>query len=73
MYLVPQTGATMTGVNVTVSNGRIINANTSTALVVQNVLLAPFNYSATPVPTIGVTTLIFTDGAWQADAGVWNY
>jgi len=73
MYLVPQTGATMTGVNVTVGNGRIINANTSTALVVQNVLLAPFNYSATPVPTMGVTTLIFTDGAWQADAGVWNY
>ena len=73
MYLVPQTGATMTGVNITVSNGRIIDNSTSTALVVQNGLLAPFNYPATPVPTIGVVTMIFTDGAWQSDAGVWTY
>jgi hypothetical protein len=73
MYLVPQTGATMTGVNVTVNHARIIDNSTSTALVVTNASLAPFNYTATPVPTIGVTTLIFTDGAWQADAGFWDY
>jgi len=73
MYLVPQTGATMTGVNVTVNHARIIDNSTSTALVVTDALLAPFNCSATPVPTMGVTTLIFTDGAWQADAGVWTY
>jgi len=73
MYLVPQTGATMTGVNVTVNHARIIDNSTSTALVVTDALLAPFNCSATPVPTMGVTTLIFTDSAWQADAGVWTY
>jgi hypothetical protein len=73
MYLVPQTGATMTGVNVTVNHARIIDNSTSTALVVTDALLAPFNYSATPVPTIGVVTTIFTDGAWQSDAGVWTY
>jgi len=74
MYLVPQNGATMTGVNVTINHARILNANTATtATVVTNVSLAPFNFASSPVPTIGVTTLIFTDGAWQADAGVWNY
>ena len=73
MYLVPQTGATMTGVNVTVNHARILDNSTSTALVVIDALLSPFNSASTPVPTMGVTTLIFTDGAWQADAGFWDY
>jgi hypothetical protein len=73
MYLVPQTGATMTGVNVTVNHARILDNSTSTALVVINASLSPFNSVSTPVPTMGVTTLIFTDGAWQADAGFWDY
>jgi len=73
MYLVPQTGATMTGVNVTVNHARILDNSTSTALVVIDALLAPFNPVSTPLPTMGVTTLIFTDGAWQADTGFWDY
>ena len=74
MYLVPQNGASMTGVNVTVSNARILDdSSATTATVFVNASLAPFNFASTPIPTIGVTTLIFTDGAWQSDAGVWNY
>lgn len=59
--LVMQSGVTTpSSIWVRVANGRINNSE------YQNVWFAPFNSSN------NIATLLFTDGAWQADSGLWD-
>ena len=62
MYLVRQTGSTYNAITVNVANGRVDGTLYTT------IDYYPFeNISA-----VNMSTLIFTDGAWQADNGGWD-
>ena len=63
MYLVRQTGTTYNTVTVIVANARI-DGSTYT-----NIEHYPFSYNTSG---IDIDTLIFTDGAWQANGGTWD-
>ena len=60
MHLVRQTGATYNAVMINVANARVDGALTTT------IDYYPFETS------LNMSTLIFTDGAWQASAGGWD-
>ena len=70
MYLVPKTGATNAGVWIRVANARIVNGVTTTATVFTDIAFNPFSADSGTVPN--VVTMIFTDGAWQSNAGIWD-
>ena len=71
LYLVPQTGATYTGVSITVANVRILNnGGATTATEYTDLSFAPFAETTGVIPN--VVTMIFTDGAWQASGGIWD-
>lgn len=65
MYLVRQTGASYNTVTVMVANARISGA------VYTAIAHAPFQGSS-GVTQFDMDTLIFTDGAWQANSGAWD-
>ena len=72
MYLVPQTGAAYNGISILVANARVLhNGGSDPAAVYTNIAYAPFNPSSND-PISNIVTLIFTDGAWQADSGIWD-
>ena len=62
MYLVRQTGSTYNSIMVNVANARV-NGGLETTIDYY-----PFD-NGTP---LNMSTLIFTDGAWQADIGSWD-
>lgn len=71
MYLVPRTGATNGGINVTIANARILNnSGATTAAIYTDAAYSPFEPSSGG-PILNIATLIFTDGAWQASSGTW--
>jgi hypothetical protein len=63
MYLVRQTGTTYNTVAVIIANARI------DGLVYTSIEHYPFSYNTSG---IDIDTLIFTDGAWQANGGTWD-
>lgn len=68
MYLVRQNGAVAANIFVTVSNARLDNSESGT-IVYDNIEFYPFNTSGS---FNTMTTLIFTDGAWQSNNGSWD-
>lgn len=62
MYLVRQNGSTAANIYLTLANGRV-NASSYT-----DVLLNPFLSNSES----DITTLIYTDNAWQSDNGTWD-
>ena len=64
MYLVRQTGAISNNIIVTVANARV------GSVAYTNANHYPFELG--PGGTVDIDTLIFTDGAWQADNGSWD-
>ena len=62
MYLVRQTGSTYNAITVNVANARVDGALNTT------IAYYPFEWA----PPLNMSTLIFTDGAWQADSGAWD-
>jgi hypothetical protein len=63
MYLVRQTGSTYNAISVNVANARIDGTLYTT------IDYFPFENNLT---ALNMSTLIFTDGAWQADNGSWD-
>jgi len=63
MYLVQQAGTTYNAVTVIVANGRYGGVSYT------SIEHYPFNYQTS---SIDIDTLIFTDGAWQAQGGSWD-
>jgi hypothetical protein len=63
MYLVKQTGTTYNAVTVIVANARI------DGVLYTSIDHYPFSYNTS---SIDIDTLIFTDGAWQAQGGSWD-
>jgi hypothetical protein len=63
MYLVRQTGSTYNAISVNVANARIDGTLYTT------IYYFPFENGLT---ALNMSTLIFTDGAWQADNGSWD-
>jgi hypothetical protein len=63
MYLVRQTGSTYNDIIVSVANARI------DGIVYTTIDYYPFDNG---LPALNMSTLIFTDGAWQADNGSWD-
>lgn len=63
MYLVRQTGSTYNAIIVNVANARIDGTLYTT------IDYYPFDNG---LPALNMSTLIFTDGAWQADNGSWD-
>jgi hypothetical protein len=74
MHLVPKNGATTGGICVVITNARILrNADRSTsAEIIANAAYYPFANS-TDNPVQNIATLIFTDGAWNASTGSFDY
>ncbi len=67
LYLVPQTLTTYNSTIITVANARILNnSGATTATVYTNIVYVPFD------SVHNITTMIFTDGAWQSNSGVWD-
>lgn len=64
MHLVRQTGTTATNILVTVANARV------DGIVYTPLDYAPFNLGL--AGTVDISTLIFTDSAWQATTGTWD-
>lgn len=64
MHLVRQTGSTYNTIIVNVANGRVDGTSYTT------IDYYPFDSGA--LPALNMSTLIFTDGAWQADSGSWD-
>jgi len=62
MYLVRQTGSAYNQITVNVANGRVDGALYTT------IDYYPFENVSTP----NMSTLIFTDGAWQSSNGGWD-
>ena len=63
MYLIKQTGTTYNAVTVIVANGRV------DGVLYTSIDHYPFSYNTS---SIDIDTLIFTDGAWQAQGGEWD-
>jgi hypothetical protein len=62
MYLVRQTGSSKNAIRVNVANARIDGGLETT------IAYYPFEN----IPDVNMSTLIFTDGAWQASNGGWD-
>lgn len=71
MYLVPKDGATNAGVYIMVDHARVLNnSGSTTAGVYTDIAFNPFGSDAGYISN--VVMLMFTDGAWQSNAGVWD-
>jgi hypothetical protein len=69
IYIVPQTGATPLGVELYITNARVVSNSYSE--VINNGLFLPFSGSVNN-NLRNVITLIFTDGAWNLSTGEWD-
>lgn len=69
IYLVPQTGATPSGVEVRIAKARVVTDGESE--IRENNLFLPFSGSSSG-GLLNVVTLIFTDGAWNLSTGEWD-
>jgi hypothetical protein len=72
MYLVPQDGATISGIAVFIAHARLLNDVTTTATVITNPEYFPFAGASTSWHN-NIATLIFTDGAWNVSTGSFDY
>jgi hypothetical protein len=66
LYLVPQTGTTPSGVEITINNARVVTESASEVRVGDSFL--PFSGSSISNLRC-VVTMIFTDGAWNLSSG----
>jgi hypothetical protein len=70
IYLVPRPGIEYDDVSIAVAHGRIVSSNVSQDI--EGILFYPFDRSISSAVE-NVITMIFTEGAWQASGGVWNW
>lgn len=68
MYLVPQNGATVSGIEVSIENARLLSNIVTPASISNNVAYYPFA-GADNAWHNNIATLIFTDGAWNVSTG----